>query len=139
MWAEDNKDGECGKGVEEGRRRTGESSVQGAEKALQQCNDGSWNSWHDAPVQWEAVRWRNNSGVSCRSHKPPHSRPLHRPRPETQMNSDGVRHYFSGLCVSTMGMLFVAALLFRVWLAVAVGYGLGSASGQDPGPRTLHD
>lgn len=37
-----------------------------------------------------------------------------------------------------MGMLFIAALLFRVRLAVAVGYGLGSAPGQDPGPRALH-
>ena len=37
-----------------------------------------------------------------------------------------------------MGMLFIAALLFRVRLTVAVGYGLGSAPGQDPGPRALH-
>lgn len=59
------------------------------------------------------------------------------------MNSEKVsKLYFSFVCVCvclpTMGMLFVAALLFRVWLAVAVGYSLGSASGQDPGPRTLH-
>lgn len=59
------------------------------------------------------------------------------------MNSDEVSKLFFSLvcvfvCVSTMGMLFIAALLFRVWLAVAVGYSLGSASGQDPGPRALH-
>lgn len=34
----------------------------------------------------------------------------------------------------TVGVLFVAAVLFGVRLAVAVGYGLGSAPGQDPGP-----
>lgn len=38
----------------------------------------------------------------------------------------------------TVGVLFIAAVLFGVWLAVAVSYGLGSASGQDPGPRALH-
>lgn len=41
----------------------------------------------------------------------------------------------SGVTVRcTVGVLFVAAVLFGVWLAVAVGYGLGSAPGQDPGP-----
>lgn len=34
----------------------------------------------------------------------------------------------------TVGVLLVAAVLFRVRLAVAVGYRLGSAPGQDPGP-----
>lgn len=34
----------------------------------------------------------------------------------------------------TVGVLLVAAVLFGVRLAVAVGYGLGSAPGQDPGP-----
>lgn len=34
----------------------------------------------------------------------------------------------------TVGVLFIAAVLLGVWLAVAVGYGLGSAPGQHPGP-----
>lgn len=34
----------------------------------------------------------------------------------------------------TVGVLLVAAVLFGVRLAVAVGYRLGSAPGQDPGP-----
>lgn len=52
------------------------------------------------------------------------------------MNLDEVNlilNQFS-VTISTTGMLFIAALLFRVWLAVAVGYSLGSASGQDAGP-----
>lgn len=36
-------------------------------------------------------------------------------------------------------MLFITALLLRMWLAVAVGNGFGSAPGQDPSPRALHD
>lgn len=40
--------------------------------------------------------------------------------------------------VCTVSMLFIAALLLRVWLAIPVGYGFGSAPGQDPSPRALH-
>lgn len=53
-------------------------------------------------------------------------------------NSDGADYTLTCVYVSTVSMLLIAALLLRVWLAVAVGYGLGSAPGQDPGPRALH-
>lgn len=47
-------------------------------------------------------------------------------------------HFDEYVFLSTMGMLFIATLLLRVRLAVAVGYSLGSASGQDSSPRALH-
>lgn len=54
-----------------------------------------------------------------------------------QAASGSISLKFNG-CVFTMSMFFITALLFRVWLAVAIGYSLGSAPGQDPGPRAFH-
>lgn len=39
---------------------------------------------------------------------------------------------------STMSVLFVAALFLRMWLAVSIGNGFGSAPGQDPCAWALH-
>lgn len=52
--------------------------------------------------------------------------------------SDKSNTIMKSVYVCTMSVLFIAALLLRVWLAIPVGYGFGSAPGQDPSPRALH-